>query len=88
MDDEALIAGIEADFPGWHIWKSDTGRWWAARKATLTAGQSSAGCAQYLETDSPTELRVHIAADEALSVPLTSTPPSAGKGDRGDTQDA
>jgi hypothetical protein len=87
MDDEAGAAGMETEFAGWHIWKSDTGRWWAARKATLTAGQSGAGCAQYLEADSPTGLRGHIAADEALSAPLAYLPPSAGKGHRRDGKD-
>jgi hypothetical protein len=69
MDEEAGAAEIEAEFEGWHVWKSDTGRWWAARKVTLTAGESSAGCAQYLEADSPGELRDQIIADEALSAP-------------------
>lgn len=67
MDDEAATAEIEAEFGGWRVWRSDTGRWWAARKATLTAGRSSSGCAQYLEADSSAGVRDQIAADEALS---------------------
>jgi hypothetical protein len=87
MDDEAGAAEIEAEFDGWHVWKSDTGRWWAARKMTLTAAESSAGCAQYLEADSPGELRDQIIADEALSARLASMPHSAERGHRRDSQD-
>jgi hypothetical protein len=65
MDDEARRAEIEAEFPGWHVWKSDTGPWWAARKVTLTAEQSGVGCAQYLRANSATELHGDITADEA-----------------------
>jgi hypothetical protein len=87
MDDEARAAEIEAEFEGWHVWKSDTGRWWAALKATLTAGKSSAGCAQYLEADSPEGLRDQIAADEALSARLASMPQSVERGHRRNSQD-
>jgi len=72
MNDEAGAAGIEAEFEDWHVWMSDTGRWWAARKATLTALESSTGCAQYLESDSPRDLRDQIAAEESLSARVVS----------------
>jgi hypothetical protein len=72
MDDEAGAAEIEAEFEDWHVWMSDTGRWWAARKATLTAAESSSGCAQYLESDSPGGLRDQIAAEETLSTRMAS----------------
>ena len=63
MDDETSAAEIEAAFEAWHIWKSDTGQWWAARKATLTTAESSAGCTQYLQADAPAELRDLLAAE-------------------------
>ena len=28
-------ARIEAEFPGWHIWRSSAGRWWATRTGTV-----------------------------------------------------
>ena len=40
----------------WGVWLSDTGWWWATRTRTLTSGQLSAGCAQYLQAHSPGEL--------------------------------
>jgi hypothetical protein len=75
MDDETDTSAIEARFPGWHIWKSDTGRWWAARATTLPAAKSNAGCAQYLQSDSPDGLRDQITADNALSGRLTPAEP-------------
>ena len=72
MNDEAGAAEIEAEFENWHVWMSDTSRWWAARKATLTAAESSTGCAQYLESDSPGDLREQIAAEETLSARIAS----------------
>ena len=29
------VAQLEADFPGWHIWRSNVGRWWATRTGTV-----------------------------------------------------
>jgi hypothetical protein len=84
MDDEADASAIEAGFPGWHIWKSDTGRWWAARKTTLPARKSSAGCAQYLESDSPEGLRNLIAADDALGGRLAPVEQPDEQGRNGD----
>jgi hypothetical protein len=30
-DREELVTGLEARFPGWHVWRSSAGRWWATR---------------------------------------------------------
>jgi hypothetical protein len=29
------VAKLEAEFPGWHIWRSNAGRWWATRTGTV-----------------------------------------------------
>ena len=29
------VAQLEAEFPGWHIWRSSAGRWWATRTGTV-----------------------------------------------------
>ena len=29
------IAQLEAEFSGWHIWRSNAGRWWATRTGTI-----------------------------------------------------
>jgi hypothetical protein len=29
------IAQLEAEFPGWHIWRSNADRWWATRTGVV-----------------------------------------------------
>jgi hypothetical protein len=29
------VAQLEAEFPGWHIWRSNAGRWWATRTGSV-----------------------------------------------------
>jgi len=29
------IAQLETEFPGWHIWRSSAGRWWATRTGSV-----------------------------------------------------
>jgi hypothetical protein len=29
------IAQLEAEFPGWHIWRSNASRWWATRTGSV-----------------------------------------------------
>jgi hypothetical protein len=42
------------DIPGWRLWVSSTGRWWALRQTALTAAQVAAGCEPLIYvTDSP-----------------------------------
>lgn len=58
MADFAIIkANIEADFPGWTVWLSDGGRWYATRAGTLTDQQLRSGLARTLAADGPDELR-------------------------------
>ena len=33
------VAQWEAEFPGWHIWRSNAGRWWATRTGTILRRQ-------------------------------------------------
>jgi hypothetical protein len=87
MNDEPGAAELEAEVEDWHVWMSDTGRWWAARKATLTAAESSAGCSQYLEADSAGDLRDQIAAEDALSARLASMSPSVERWRRRESHD-
>jgi hypothetical protein len=32
VDRLAEMDAIETDFPGWHVWLSSIGRWWAVRQ--------------------------------------------------------
>jgi hypothetical protein len=59
---------LEAIFGGrWGIWLSDTGRWWATRRAALTAAELAAGCVPYLRAETESQLAEHIQAQEELS---------------------
>lgn len=62
----AESAAIEGDFPGWAVWLSDTGRWWAYRTQAdpLTIGQMRAGCRITVQAETPTELRTAIRAEQ------------------------
>jgi hypothetical protein len=59
---------LEAVFGGrWGIWLSDTGRWWATRRAALTAAELTAGCVPYLRAETESQLAEHIQAQEEIS---------------------
>ena len=59
------MRSIEEDFPGWGVWRSDTGRWWAFRTGAdpLTINQLRAGCRLLVRADTGAALRsaVHAA---------------------------
>jgi hypothetical protein len=60
---------LEAEFPGWRLWISDTGRWWAFRTSAcaLTIEQMRAGCRLIVQADTADALysaiRVEIEAE-------------------------
>jgi len=41
--EQTVIIGLRAAFPGWNIWRSDEGRWWASRRAPLPPSQQPNG---------------------------------------------
>ena len=63
----ALIREIEAEFPGWGAWQSDTGRWWAFRTAAdpLTIEELRAGRRLIVRADTAEELRTAIRSELA-----------------------
>jgi hypothetical protein len=58
-------AVIREQFPGWTLWVSGTGRWWASRKTELTAADLAAGCVPFLHADDPDTLAGQIRAQQA-----------------------
>ncbi|WUH97036.1 hypothetical protein OHR68_26275 [Spirillospora sp. NBC_00431] len=56
-DFEDLKAAIEEDFPGWQVWRSDAGRWYATRSGDLTDAQLQAGYAMTVAADDSAGLR-------------------------------
>jgi hypothetical protein len=56
---------LEAAFAGrWGIWLSDTGRWWATRRAPLTSAELTVGAAPFLRAEDPAQLAGLIKAQE------------------------
>lgn len=64
VDDQ--ISAIEAEFPRWQAWMSDTGDGWAAVRSTLTPGQVAAGCVSFLRAADANELVQRIREQEQL----------------------
>ncbi len=61
---------LEAEFPGWRVWISGTGRWWAYRTSAcaLTIEQLRAGCRLIVQADTAEALAAAITAEiEAAS---------------------
>ena len=63
MEDE--LSSIERDYPAWHVWQSQAGRWWATRLGHAgppAGGQAGEpGCTLTLDTDTSAELRQALA---------------------------
>ncbi|MBW8484452.1 hypothetical protein [Actinomadura parmotrematis] len=57
-DFEDLKTAIEREFPGWLVWRSDAGRWYATRSGDLTDAQLQAGYAMTVAADDAEGLRV------------------------------
>ena len=64
-------AAIREQFPGWTLWVSGTGRWWASRKVELTAADLAAGCVPFLHADDPGTLAAQIRAQQVRRSPPT-----------------
>lgn len=56
---------LEAEFPGWRLWISDTGRLWAFRTSVnaLTIEQLRAGCRLIVQADTSDALYSAIRAE-------------------------
>lgn len=64
--DSTRIEEIEAAFPAWSVWVSDTGNWWASLRGALTLDQIAAGCSPYVRAEDADELLNDLADREAL----------------------
>jgi hypothetical protein len=52
------IAQLEAEFPGWHIWRSSAGRWWATRTGTVLR-REDLGTARVMTVDADDASALH-----------------------------
>ena len=61
------IAQLEAEFPGWHIWHSNAGRWWATRTGlVLRTEDLGTGRVMTMDADDEADLRGQLGAQASL----------------------
>ena len=61
------IAQLEAEFPGWHIWRSNAGRWWATRTGSiLRRDDLGTGRVMTLDADDEGSLSNQLATQATL----------------------
>jgi hypothetical protein len=66
-------AQVEADFPGWHIWHSNAGRWWATRTGfVLRREDLGIGRVMTVDADDEASLRRQLTVQARLDRELQS----------------
>ena len=61
------LAQLETEFPGWHIWRSSAGRWWATRTGlVLRRDELGTGRVMTVDADDEDSLRGQLAAQAVL----------------------
>jgi hypothetical protein len=61
------VAELEAEFPGWHIWRSSAGRWWATRTGFVLRQENlGTGRVMTLDADDEPDLRGELTAQADL----------------------
>jgi hypothetical protein len=66
-------AQLEADFPGWHIWHSNAGRWWATRTGLVLRREDlGTGRVMTVDADNEAALRQQLTVQTRLDRELES----------------
>jgi len=61
------IAQLESEFPGWHIWRSNAGRWWATRTGSVPRRDDlGTGRVMTLDADDEPDLRQQLESQASL----------------------
>jgi hypothetical protein len=61
------ITQAEADFPGWHIWHSNAGRWWATRTGLVVRREDlGTGRVMTVDADDEAALREQLTVQSRL----------------------
>jgi hypothetical protein len=69
---DGALAGIASDYPAWHVWRSQAGRWWATRLGHLRPPDDRDGdYAMTLDADTAGELRAALAAQGRAGPAIT-----------------
>jgi hypothetical protein len=61
------ISQLEAEFPGWHIWRSNADRWWATRTGAVSRREDlGTGRVMTVDADDPVTLRDQLTMQASL----------------------
>jgi hypothetical protein len=61
------ISQLEAEFPGWHIWRSNADRWWATRTGAVSRREDlGTGRVMTVDADDPVTLRDQLTLQASL----------------------
>jgi hypothetical protein len=72
--------GMAQEFPGWHIWRSQAGRWWATRLGNMAWDQHhDPGFAMTVDADTPAELVMVLARQPQVPADPVRRPQSRSK---------
>jgi hypothetical protein len=64
--------------PGWRVWISASGRWWAIRRQPMTAAQIAAGALPLLDAATGTSLAARIRQQDHLHTVQPARPQAPG----------
>jgi hypothetical protein len=68
---DELAAQLAVEFPGWHIWRSSAGRWWATRTGlVLRREELGTGRVMTLDADDAKALREQLTIQANLDAGL------------------
>jgi hypothetical protein len=66
------VAQLEAEFAGWHIWRSSAGRWWATRTGTVPHRENlGTGRVMTVDADDASALRDQLTVQASLDREIT-----------------
>jgi len=61
------ISQLEAEFPGWHIWRSNADRWWATRTGVVVRREDlGTRRVMTVDADDPSGLRDQLIVQASL----------------------
>jgi len=61
------VAQLEAEFPGWRIWRSSAGRWWATRTGSVLRREAlGTGRVMTVDADDQHSMRAELTAQAQL----------------------
>jgi hypothetical protein len=64
------LGKLSADFPGWHVWQSSAGRWWAVRLNADWGWHAHVRWQRTVDADTLEDMRIVLAFQERIFLTL------------------